>query len=86
LIQEYLEDTVWHINKESTLNFTVPKNKIVLSNTIGVENFNNNMITIHLDLLIKYIKRNFNVNTCKYMVAEDNKYKMCWLLFIIRFI
>ena len=64
--------------------------KIPFVGTVGNDRLINNLIgpeiTIHLDLLIKYIKRNFNVNTCKYMVAEDNKYKMCWLLFIIGFI
>ena len=83
IIQHYLEDRSWILNIEDTLNFSVPKNKIILSNTINTQDQENTTIITHMDMLINYIKRHFKVPTLKYVIAEDNKYYFTWILISI---
>lgn len=74
-----LEDS-WTINFHDTLNFTVQKNRIVLSNTIRTQDYENTKLSEHLDALIDFVDRNFDVKSVKYVIHEDNKYHMIWVL------
>lgn len=79
IIQEYIEDTFWIINHKDTLNFCVTNT--VLSNTIKI---NNDVVNTHMNNMIKFIKRVYNVKTIKYKIVEDNKYDILWVLVSIK--
>jgi hypothetical protein len=83
IIQSYLEDKSWVINTKDTLNFTVPKTCIVISNTIKSSDKSNNTIISHMELLMKYIERRFKVASLKYVIVRDNKYDFSWILISI---
>jgi hypothetical protein len=83
IIQHYLEDRSWILNTEDTLNFSVPKNKVILSNTINTHDQENTTIITHMDMLINYIKRHYKVPALKYVIVEDNKYYFTWILILI---
>jgi hypothetical protein len=83
IIQQYLEDREWTINYKNTLNFSVPKNKIVISNTISMNHTSNNVVTEHMNMLRKYIRRNFKTESVKCAIVEDNKYDLSWTLISI---
>ena len=85
LIQNYLEDKEWILNVNDTLNFSVPKHKVIYSNTISKHHQENNIIIDHMDMLINYIKRCYKVPTLKYVIVEDNKYDIIWILISIGF-
>ena len=81
IIHPYLEDRCsWTVNYKDTLNFVVPKNKIVFSNTIDTQDQENNMIIAHMDMMINYIKRCYKIPSLKYVIVEDNKYYFSWIL------
>lgn len=83
IIQPYLEDRSWTLNFKDTLNFSVPTNKVIFSNTINTEDQENNTIITHMDMIINFIKRRFKVPTLKYVIVEDNKYYFTWILISI---
>jgi hypothetical protein len=85
IIQNYLEDKEWILNVKDTLNFSVPKHKVIYSNTINKQNQENNTVIDHMDMLINYIKRCYKVPTLKYVIVEDNKYDIIWILISIGF-
>lgn len=83
IIQTYLEDKVWTLNTEDTLHFAVPKNKIVFSNTISMQDDENDTITTHMDMIIEYLKRCYKLSSLKYVIIEDNKYDVMWILLTV---
>lgn len=83
LIQQYMEDNVWLINYKSTLNFAVSPDKVVISNTISNLNAHNSIMIMYLDLMKRYIKNMFKLSSFKYMIIEDTKYDVTWVLWII---
>jgi hypothetical protein len=83
IIQSYLEDRVWTLNTSDTVHFAVPKNKIIFSNTISMQDQENHTVITHMDMLIGYIKRCYKVATLKYVIVEDNKYDVVWILLSI---
>lgn len=85
IVQAYLEDRSWTINKKDTLNFSVPKNRIVLSNTIDTTVAKNTIFLTHMDMLVHYIKRCYKISSLKYLIVEDNKYDLTWVLIVIGF-
>jgi hypothetical protein len=85
IIQNYLEDKEWILNVKDTLNFSVPKHKVIFSNTINKQNQENNTIIDHMDMLVNYIKRCYKIPTLKYVIVEDNKYDIVWILISIGF-
>jgi hypothetical protein len=85
IVRAYLENSSWTINKKDTLNFSVPKNRIVLSNTIDTSDARNTILSTHMDMLVHYIKRCYKVSSLKYLIVEDNKYDITWVLIVIGF-
>jgi hypothetical protein len=82
IVKPYLEDN-WKVNIRDTLNFVVPKNKIILSNTIDPVDEYNDSLSMHIDMTMNYIKRCYKVATLKYAIVEDNKFNIIWLLISI---
>jgi hypothetical protein len=83
IIQIFIEDHSWTVNTKDTLNFSVPKNRVVLSNTIKTSNESNSLLTSHLDILMNYISRVYKVVSAKYVIIEDNKFYFSWILITI---
>ena len=83
IIQSYIEDKCWTVNFNDTLNFGVPKNKIIISNTISTYDIDNHIINEHMDMLLSYLKHIFKVSSMKYAIVEDNKYDLSWILISI---
>lgn len=82
-IENIIEDDTWIINFKNTKNFSVPKNKFIISNTIEIDNITNCALSEHMELLSNYLKRMFDMASLKYAIVEDNKYYMAWILIII---
>ena len=83
IVHSYLEDRVWTINYNDTMNFSVGKNKIVFSNTISTHNQENNILVAHINTMTKFIKKCFKIKTLKYAIIEDNKYYFTWILIFV---
>ena len=83
IVQHFLEDTEWNIHTKDTLNFKVPSNKTVLTNTVSKIDATNKKLIKYMDELVDFIKRNFDVKKVRYRIIDDNKYKMSWLFIII---
>jgi hypothetical protein len=76
----YLEDDEWKINNQRELNFKVPESKIVFSNTVRGDKFDNEYLLMYLDMIMKYLERFTNSRSIKYRIVEDNKYDIHWVL------
>lgn len=83
LVKLLLEDHSWTVNTKDTLNFSVPKNRIVLSNSINTEDEENSTLTTHLDMLMQYIRRIYKVTSARYTIQSDNKYYFSWILITV---
>lgn len=83
LFSDYFEDYVWTLNTVDTMNFKVPENKIIYSNTIDSDYVDNNNLLSNLKLLISHIRRLFTIQTIKYNIVEDTKYNFSWVLISI---
>lgn len=82
IIQHLLENRSWTINSKDTLNFSLPKNKIIISNTIITYNEENSSLLMHMDMLADYIRRVYKVSM-KYTIVDDNKYHFSWIFIVI---
>lgn len=80
IIQDFLEDKRWTINIGDTLNFTIPNNRVVLSNTIATLDVTNSILISHLDMVLDYVKRVYKVTSTRYIIIEDNKFDISWVL------
>jgi len=83
IVQHYLEDTVWNVHKKDTLNFKIPPNKTIITNTVSRNDSKNKSLLTHMDNLMSFIKRNFDIKKIKYRIIDDNKYKMSWIFIVI---
>lgn len=79
IIQDFLEDKRWTINIGDTLNFTIPNNRVVLSNTIATLDITNAILITHLDMILDYVKRVYKVTSTRYLIIEDNKFDISWV-------
>ncbi len=80
IIQTYLEDDQWTINYKNTMNFAVPKNKIIYSNTISRHDASNDTVIQHMNLVTNFINNIFKISSGKFVIIDDNKYNICWIL------
>ena len=80
IIQSCLEDHEWTINYDNTMNFAVPSNKIIFSNTISMNDAKNEIVIQHLNMVSHYINNMFKISSGKYVIVDDNKYKFSWIL------
>jgi len=80
IIPDFLEDKRWTINIGDTLNFSIPNNRIVLSNTIATIDVTNAILITHLDMVLDYVKRVYKVTSTRYLIIEDNKFDISWVL------
>lgn len=85
IVNVTLEDHSWTVNTEDTLNFSVPQNRVVLSNTINSDDETDSTLATHLNMLIDYIKRLYKVTSAKYTIVPDNKFDVSWVLITIGF-
>lgn len=83
ILEPYIEDSTWKINITRELNFKIPDSKIIFSNTITDEGVNNGSLLMHLDVIVRYLKRISNAKSIKYHIIEDNKYDIHWLLIAV---
>ena len=83
LIDTIIEDNEWRINLEDTMNFCVPKNRVVISNSIETHNMDHPVLISHLEKLLRHIENIYDVSDIEYQITEDNKYKMSWVFIII---
>lgn len=83
IFQLLLEDHSWSVNITDTINFSVPKNRIVLSNTIKSTDEEDTNLILHMDKLINYIKRVYKVTSARYIIVPDNKFDFSWVLVTI---
>lgn len=84
-IETYIEDHTWTINYKNTLNFAVPSNKFIISNSTIIDNTNNTILIAHMDNLIQYLKKMFKTKSLRYLIVEDNKYYLSWILICVGF-
>jgi len=84
IIESYTEDKEWTINYQNNKNFVVPVGKVIYSNTIEDCDADNTIILSHLDLIVLYIKRNYQIQKVKYVIHEDNRQHFHWILLSIQ--
>jgi hypothetical protein len=83
ILNAYMEDKVWKINIGRKINFKVPESKLVFSNTVNADDIDNNYLTTHLNMIIRYLERITDAKSVKYYVVEDNKYDIHWVLIAV---
>jgi len=84
LIETIIEDNEWRINLKDTMNFCVPKNRVVISNSIQTHDTDHPLLTSHLEKILRHIENIYDVSEIEYQITEDNKYSMSWIFIIIR--
>jgi len=85
IMYSVLEDKSWTVHTEDTLNFSVPKDRIILSNTIRTIDSENSYLISHLDTLIDYISRVYKLASVRHIIVEDNKFYITWVLITLRY-
>ena len=83
LFGPYLEDDKWKINTDRTVNFKVPKSKVVFSNTINLDDVGNDYLDTYLQMMISYLRRFTDSKSIKLHTRSDNKYSVHWVLIIM---
>lgn len=86
LIDPYVESKNWSVHYKDTLNFSVPKNRVAFVNTIEESETENMNLDTHVNMLIKYIARNYKIKSQKYIFPSDNKYVMAWVIILIGYV
>lgn len=82
VLRAYVEDFEWKVNINRDLNFKVPQSKVIFSNTVKPEDFDNEDFTDYLNIIIKYLRR-ITGNKVKYYIEQDNKYEIYWVLITV---
>lgn len=85
LISSYLENRSWTVNLKNTKNFIVPKNAVVFSNTVNRQDVCNSNVKNHMNMLVQYLKRCYNISRVKVSIKKDTKYKLGWILVYVYF-
>lgn len=84
LLGLYLESNTWTINTESTRNFIVPKKKILITNTISLQDRKNTFFNTYIAMVTSYLKKCYECSI-KYNIKEDTKYDLAWVIVSIRY-
>lgn len=83
LFGPYLEDDKWKINTDRSINFKVPKSKVVFSNTINLDDIGNDYLDTYLQMMRSYLRRFTDSKSIKLHTGSDNKYSVHWVLIIM---
>lgn len=81
----------WMIDYEDTMNYEVPKNTVLFTNTIDTNSYDNddNIINRNLDnyleSIIRYLKKKYKSPKIKKYIIESDKYEVCWVFIMVRF-
>jgi hypothetical protein len=78
-----LEDNKWNYHDTDELTFKCPSNTILFTNTIKIENSENNDLKINLLLLTSYLQKYCSNITVSYKIKEDPQSDFMWIFLII---
>ena len=84
IIYHLLEDKVWNIDRKNTMNYAIPKNSIIFSNTTSIKNSNSPTLHDHLKMIIKFFYKLFEIKSIKYSIIKDSKYDMFWVIILVK--
>ena len=84
LLVSYLEDHTWTIHYKSTRNFIVPKNKVIITNTVSVKDMKNTFFKTYMAMITNYLTRCYD-GSIKHIIEEDSKYDFAWVFITVRY-
>lgn len=84
LLVSYLEDHTWTVNYKNTLNFIVPKKKVLLTNTVSLRNMKNTFFKTYMAMVTNYLAKCFD-GSIKHNIEEDSKYDFAWVFISVRY-
>lgn len=87
----YFHNNEWSIDYEDTMNYEVPVNTVLFTNTLDTntyessDNFINRNLDNYLESIIKYLKKKYKSPKIKKYVIECEKYELYLVFIMVRF-
>jgi hypothetical protein len=82
---EILEDKTWDVLYRSTKILGIPSDAVVFANTVPITGYDGAKLSDFLDMITSYLERIFTTRSIHYVIQEDVKYQINWVLVVIRY-